>query len=123
MMAKFASDFVLDGSLEVVRQANRLVALAGQPASYAAADSGALAEAALVPGDFTISNGDVSGRKVAVAAKLGLTVLSAGTADHVALLDSVGGRLLYVTTCPAQLLPSGGTVNIAGWDVEIGDPV
>ncbi|WP_439532092.1 hypothetical protein [Polymorphobacter sp.] len=122
-MAKFASDFVLDGSLEVVRQANRLVALAGQPASYAAANSGALAEAALVPGDFAIGDGTVSGRKIVVAAKLGLPVLAAGTADHVALLDGVAGRLLYVTTCPSQLLPSGGTVNIASWDVEIGDPV
>jgi len=107
----------------VVSQANRMVAVAGQPASYAAADAGALAEAALVSGDFSIADGDVSGRKVVVAAKLGLPVLAAGTADHVALLDGVNERLLYVTTCPAQVLPSGGTVNIASWDVEIGDPL
>ncbi len=122
-MAKFASDFVLDGSLNVVRSANRLVAVSGQPATYAAADSGRLVEAALVTGDFSISDGDISGRKVAVSAKLGLSVIAAGTADHVALLDSVSQRLLYVTTCPAQVLPSGGTVNIASWNVEIGDPV
>ena len=122
-MAKFASNFVLDGSLQVVSQATRLVALAGQPASYALANAGALAEAALTGADFSISDGSVSGRKVAVAAKLGLPVLAAGTADHVALLDGVNERLLYVTTCPAQVLPAGGTVNIAGWDVEIGDPL
>lgn len=122
-MAKFASNFVLDGSLQVVSQATRLVALAGQPASYALANAGALAEAVLTGADFSISDGSVSGRKVAVAAKLGLPVLAAGTADHVALLDGVNERLLYVTTCPAQVLPAGGTVNIAGWDVEIGDPL
>lgn len=122
-MAKFASDFVLDGSLQLVAQATRMVALAGQPASYVAADAGALAEAALTGSDFTLADGAVSGRRVVVAAKLGLPVLAAGTADHVALLDGVNSRLLYVTTCPAQVLPVGGTVNIASWDVEIGDPV
>jgi hypothetical protein len=100
-----------------------MVALVGQPASFAAADAGKLVEAAMVPADFSVSNGDISGRKVAVAAKLGLNVLTPGTADHVALLDDVGSRLLYVTTCPDQLLPVGGTVNIATWNVEIGDPI
>jgi hypothetical protein len=49
--------------------------------------------------------------------------LTAGTADHVALLDGATQRLLYVTTCPQQVLPPGGTVNIASWTVEIGDPL
>ncbi|WP_416909132.1 MAG: hypothetical protein ACMVO5_05910 [Polymorphobacter sp.] len=122
-MAKFASDFVLDASLAAVSQATRIVALVGQPASFAAADAGKLVEAAMAPADFSVGDGDISGRKVAVAAKLGLNVLTPGTADHVALLDDVNARLLYVTTCPAQLLPSGGTVNIASWNVEIGDPI
>ncbi len=122
-MAKFANDHVLDGSLARVGEATRLVALAGQPASYAAADAGRLAEAAMGPGDFSVSDGDVSGRKLMVAAKLGLVVVTAGTADHVALLDEATQRLLYVTTCPEQVLPSGGTVNIASWTVEIGDPL
>lgn len=122
-MAKFASDFVLDASLSVVSQVTRMVALVGQPATYAAADAGKLVEAVMTPGDFSVGEGDISGRKVAVAAKLELNVLTPGTADHVALLDVANQRLLYVTTCPAQLLPGGGTVNIAGWNVEIGDPV
>jgi glutamate synthase domain-containing protein 2 len=122
-MAKFASDFVLDASLSVVSQATRMVATVGQPTTYAAADAGKLVEAVMAPADFSVADGDISGRKVAVAAKLGLDVLTPGTADHVALLDAANQRLLYVTTCPAQLLPGGGTVNIAGWNVEIGDPV
>ena len=120
-MAKFASDFMLDASLSVVSKATRMVALVGHPASFSAADAGKLVEAVMVPADFIVSNGDISGRKVAVAAKLGLNVLTPGTADHVALLDDVGSRLLYVTTCPDLLMHVGGTVNIATWKVEIGD--
>jgi hypothetical protein len=30
---------------------------------------------------------------------------------------------LYVTTCPAQALPAGGTVSIASWSIEIAAPV
>ncbi len=121
-MGKFASTDVLDGSLNIVRAATRMVATNGQPASYAAADSGRLAEAALASGDFTLAAGDISGRKVSIAAKSGLAVVAAGTADHVALLDAATSRLLYVTTCPSQALVSGGTVSIAGWSIEIGAP-
>jgi hypothetical protein len=122
-MGKAASVDVLDGSLNIVRAATRMVAVNGQPATYAAAFSGRLAEATLVTGDFTLAAGDVSGRKVSIAAKSGLSVLAAGTADHVALLDVAGSRLLYVTTCPAQALVAGGTVSIAGWSIEIAAPV
>ena len=121
-MAKFASNDVLDGSLNIVRAATRLVAVSGQPATYAAADSGRLAEAALATGDFTLAAGDVSGRKVSIAAKSGLSVIAAGTADHIALLDGTTSRLLYVTTCPSQALAAGGTVSIAAWSVEVGAP-
>lgn len=122
-MPKFASNDVLDGSLAVASSATRLVAVNGQPASFAAANTGKLAEAILTGGDFTLAAGDVSGRKVTVAAKSGLAVIAAGTADHVALLDLAGSRLLYVTTCPAQALVTGGTVSIAAWSIEIGAPV
>ncbi len=121
-MAKFASNDVLDGSLDIITTATRLVALSGQPATFAGANSAKLAEATLAGGDFSIGAGDISGRKVVIAAKAGLPVISAGTADHVALLDTVNSRLLYVTTCPAQALASGGTVSIASWNVEIGAP-
>ncbi len=119
-MAKYVNPAVLDGALNIVATATRMVALSGQPANYAAADTGRLAEASLAGGDFALAVGDVSGRKVSIAAKSGLSVIAAGTADHVALLD--GTRLLYVTTCPTQALPSGGTVSIGTWSVEIGDP-
>jgi hypothetical protein len=122
-MAKFVNSAVLDGALGVVATATRMVAVNGQPASYAAADTGKLAEAVLAPGDFALAAGDISGRKVSVAAKPGLSVVAAGTADHIALLDPATSALLYVTTCPAQSLPAGGTVSIGTWSVEIESPV
>ena len=123
-MGKAVHADVLDGALSVIRaNATRMVALTSQPADYAAANAGKLAEAVMASGDFTLAAGDVSGRKLAVAGKSGLTVSAAGTATHVALLDPGNARLLYVTTCPSQGLSLGGTVNIAGWDVEIGAPV
>jgi hypothetical protein len=122
-MPKAASNDVLDGSLNVVRTATRMVALAGEPTTFAAANSGKLAEATLTTTDFTLAAGDVSGRKVTIAAKTGLPVLAAGTANHIALLDTATSRLLYVTTCPAQTLASGGVVSIAPWNIEIAAPV
>lgn len=122
-MPKFASNDILDGSLAIVGAATRMVAVSGQPASFSAAVSGRLAETGLAGADFGIADGDVSGRKLTIAAKNGLAVAAAGTADHIALLDDAASRLLYVTTCPAQALVAGGTVNIASWSIEIADPV
>lgn len=121
-MAKWVADEVLDGALQVIAGATRMVAVAGQPTSYAAAWTGRLAEVAMSSGDFAVANGDTSGRKIMVAAKTGVGVVAAGAADHVALVDPGGSRLIYVTTCPAQALAAGGTVNFDGWAVELGDP-
>lgn len=121
-MGKWVADQVLDGALAIIAAADRAVALEAQPASFAAAWSGRLAETSMSLADFTVGPGDVSGRKVTVAAKSGAAVLTPGSATHVALLDTVGSRLLYVTTCPDQLLAMGGTVNFDSWTVEIGAP-
>lgn len=122
-MAKAVHNDVLDAALGAVKTgATRMVALAAEPASYAAANSGALADAAMTTADFTIAEGTVSGRRVSVGAKSDVAVTTSGTATHVALLDGPGSRLLYVTTCPSQPLVSGSTVSFGGWDIEIGDP-
>jgi hypothetical protein len=122
-MAKFASNDVFDAALAVVAGATRMVLLPGQPASHAAAVAARLAEVAVVPGDFSIGAGSGGGRRLTVAARAGLIALANGTADHVALLDGPGQRLLYVTTCPPQPLMAGGSVAVAAWQVEIGAPV
>lgn len=122
-MGKWVSEAVLDGALAVVASATRMVALSGQPASFAQAESGKLAEVPLLSADFQLAPGEVSGRRIGISAKSGVPVLAGGTADHVALLDPEANRLVYVTTCPPQSLSAGGSVNFAGWSIEIGDPV
>lgn len=121
-MGKYIDPTVLDAALNQLTTATVMVATSGQPASYAAANAGKLAEAPLTPADFTLAAGDVSGRKVTVAAKANVSVTAAGTADHISLLDPANSRLLYTTVCPSQSLPTGGTVSFAAWAVEVNDP-
>lgn len=121
-MAKAVHDSVLDGAFDVLDQANIMTACAGQPTTRTeAVTTNKLADVAMtVNSDYTKANGDVSGRKVTVAAKSTVPIDTSGTADHIALCD--GTNLLYVTTCTSQALTSGGTVDFPAWDIEIADP-
>lgn len=124
-MAKSVHPDVLDGALGIIRTSvTRLVACSAQPTSFTQANGSLkLAEVTMATGDFTLAAGDTNGRKVTVAAKPNVTVATSGTANHVALLDVAGSRLIYVTTCPAQALTAGNQVTFNAWDVEIADPV
>jgi hypothetical protein len=123
-MAKTVHDDVLDGAFAVLDQANLMIACSAQPTSRTeAVTTYALADVAMtVNTDYTKANGDVSGRKVTVAAKSTVLIDTSGTATHVALVD--GTRLLYVTTCSSQALTANAsnTVNFPAWDIEIADP-
>lgn len=121
-MAKSVHDDVLDGAFDVLDQADLMTVCNAEPTTRTEAiTTFKLADIAMTPNaDFTKANGDVSGRKVTVAAKSGVTVDSSGTATHVALVDAT--RLLYVTTCTSQALTAANTVNFPAWKVEIADP-
>ncbi len=125
-MAKKVDDSVLDTALNEIRnKCTLMTACAGEPPNFVAANVGGanfLADVAMSGTDFTISNGDVSGRKVAIAAKSGITVDNTGTADHVALLDTTNNILLYVTTAASLGLTSGSSLTLGAWDIEIADP-
>jgi hypothetical protein len=125
-MAKAVLDAVLDAAWNEIRNnCTRMTACAGQPTTFTQANATfALADVTMASGDFTIADGDTSGRKITVAAKSGVLVDASGTADHIALLDVAGSRLLYVTTCTALALVANGanTVNFPSWKAEIGDP-
>lgn len=125
-MGKKVDDSVLDGALNEIRnKCDLMTVCAGEPADFAAANVGGaafLADITMSITDFTLSNGDVSGRKVAVGSKSGVAVDNSGTADHVALLDTVNSKLLYVTTCTSLGLTSGSTLTFGAWDIEIADP-
>lgn len=121
-MAKSVHNDVLDAALSLVKtNGNLMTVCSAEPTTRAeAVTTYALADVALAPTDLIISDGDVSGRKLAVAAKNNVLVDSDGTATHIAIVD--GSRLLYVTTCTSQPLVTGNEVNFPSWDIEIADP-
>lgn len=123
-MAKSVHNDVLDAALDEVATATRLVVCSGEPANFAGIAAVNLAQVTLTAGDgggdYTIADGDTSGRKVTVAQQASISITSTGTATHVSLDDGV--TLQYVTTCTSQALTSGGTVTVPAWDIEIADP-
>lgn len=125
-MGKKIDNSVLDAALnELKNKCNKMTACAGEPATFADANNGGtnfLADVTMAPADLIVADGDTSGRKVTVAQKTGVNVDTTGTADHVALLDTVGSVLLLVTTATAQALTSGNTMTFNSWKDEIADP-
>ena len=118
-MAKFTDDSVLDAALDDIATSTVMHLCSSQPANYAAVAGASLADVALTGVDFTNANGDVSGRKVTVAAKSGVTVDATGTGNHVALVT--GSVLKHVTTCNSIAVTSGGTVDFPAFDIEFAD--
>ena len=118
-MAKLETAAMTEGGLVKMGTCIRETICAGQPTSYADIDIKKLAQVALTSGDFTIAAGDASGRKSTVAQKVGLTISTSGTADHVAIDD---GTDYIITTCTSQALTAGGTVTIPAWKKEIANP-
>jgi hypothetical protein len=121
-MGKKANDLMMDASLDYAAGSTFQVACSAEPADYAGIAAVALADVALAGGDFTKADGDVSGRKVTVGAKSGVTIDTSGTATHIALHD--GTTLRYVTTCTSLALTAGAgnTVNFPAWKIEVADP-
>lgn len=125
-MAKYINPVFLDGAFDQIKNSGNLkqVLCSAQPTTYAEANATyKLAEVALGAGDFTYANGDTSGRKATVAAKNAVPVSTGGTGNHVAIIDTVLARLWLVTTCPAQGVNIGGTVDIGSYKYELNDPV
>lgn len=118
-MAKKSDNHFLDGTLERIAGCTRLSVCSAEPIDYADIANVVLAEGTLAAGDFTVSDGDTSGRKVRMAQQADLPIATSGEATHVVQDD---GSNIHVTTCPGQQLTSGGTVTVPAYDTEIADP-
>ena len=124
-MAKKADNLFYDAAFDWLRDNSiRMTACSAEPANYAGIAAVALATATMAGGDFTKAAGDVSGRKVTMSAKNGVSIDTSGTANHVVLHDN-SAILGYVTTCTALVLTAGAgnTVNFPSWKIEIAAPV
>ena len=70
-----------------------------------------------------IATGDAGGqsRKLPVSAHNSIAVTTTGTAAGVAIIRSVDSTVCYTTTLASSVaVTSGGTVNVAAWDIEVG---
>jgi len=122
-MGKICTNGAFDAMLGYFDNSTRLTVCTGEPTTYAQATSAySLAIVTIDSGDFTIADGDSSGRKVTVAQQSGISIGTTGTASHVALSYDTNSELVYVTTCTAQALTSGGTVTVPSWKIEVADP-
>ncbi len=124
-MAKTVHDDVLDAALNYIKtNCNKMVACSTQPTTYTQANATyALANVTMNSSDFTIANGDTSGRKLTVAAKTGVSVGSTGDPVVIALLDTTNSKLLYTTDeGSVQTIYTGNTINLPSWKIELADP-
>ncbi len=122
-MAKFCNTLVQDQALNYIKNnAVGISVCSTQPTTRAeAATTYMLASKVISSADYTgPAAGTVSGRKLTVNAQSGISVTNSGSAQHIALYD--GTNLLYVTTCTAQSLTAGNTVNVPAWEIEIQAP-
>ena len=123
-MAKYMNPALLDLPLaDIKANANKMVVCSQQPATFAEANATyALGSVAMASADYTLANGDTSGRKITVAAKAAVPVTTSGTATHIALVDTTNSILKFVTTTPSTAVAASGTVDIGTWKDEIQAP-
>jgi len=119
-MGKFIPDANIDLQLDVM-EGDSVHACSAQPTTYAeAATTYQLASQAVTGANYAKADGDVSGRKNTLTTPAGANIDNDGIANHVAVTN--GTTLKMVTTCAAQSLTSGGTVDIGPFSHETQDP-
>jgi len=127
-MGKSLHNDTFDAMLNyIANNGDKLCVCSAEPTTYTqAVTTYELADVTLTKGagngDYTIGDGDVSGRKLAVAEQANIDVDVAGTATHIAIVDVSNTKLLLVTTCVSQAVSAGGKVTIQTFDCEVGDP-
>lgn len=118
-MAKLIPDAIIDTMLDLLGAATILVICKDTPTTYAdATGTYDLATHIIAPADFSKAAGDVSGRKLILAAQNGITVDHDGTATHYVLGISASSTLLLIGTLTPQVLTAGNLVNFPATDVD-----
>ena len=123
-MAKYINPQEMDNALLYIQQnAVRVTLCTQQPTSYTEGiTTYAIGTLATGSANFTIANGDVSGRKLSWGPGT-FVIGTSGTVNHLAFLATAGsGTLLHVgTATTATAVTAAGTAIIAAFRVtEIG---
>ena len=116
-MAKFASPDVLDGGLLVIKNSCNKMALISAYTigdSYAIVNAAILADVVMAATDFTIAASGNNRTLTSAAGKSDASVNATGgsATNHIAFLDTVGLRVLWVTTeTSGQVVTAGNAAN------------
>ncbi len=121
-MSKSIPDAVLDTFLDEIATGTRVDVTSdvGTPTDLSNTLANVTVAAGDGGGDWTIANGDTSGRKLTLTQQADVSITGTGTALHIVI--SLASVILAITTCTSQALTSGGTVTIPAFDIEIADP-
>lgn len=121
-MAKKIPDAVMDVALnDIKNNADKVHLCAGEPADEADVTNHTLGNVTVDSSDFTVGDGDTSGRKITLSAQ-SVTASANGDADHVVIVDT-GTAIKAITTIASKTLASGTSYDIAAVDLwEIRDP-
>jgi len=124
-MARWTNDAMLDAALNYIKtNCDKVCICTDQPTTYTEATvTFALVVVDAVTGDFTLADGDVSGRKLTYGGAVDVEAVAGGDADHLAFAKSGTSTLLFVTTMPELTLLAEQIFDIVPFDIEIGDPV
>lgn len=122
-MAKSIPDAVMDVALnDIKNNANIMHGCSAQPANYAGIAAVSLGSVALSSADFTLADGDLSGRKITVAAK-SITWSTGGKVNHIVIADSINSAIKAITTIPEFAVVASEITPISACDIwEIRDP-
>ena len=119
-MGKLISDSLMDLILNELATSDLMSVTSDVDTPTSLANT--LADIAMAPGDFTITEGDsgAGSRKITIAAKLGVDVSADGDPLHVVL--SKGGVIQLVTTALGPTLSTGAKVDFPQWKYELVKP-
>ena len=127
-MAATMPDTTVDAALDRIALSTAVHICSSSPANHAAIAAVSLGNYTLTAGDgngdWTIANGDVSGRKITLGAQSGNNGTATGTPGAATFLAFTDGTTLhYVTDGDGDTITSGSPFTIAAYDVlEITDP-
>lgn len=119
-MAALTDDSVLDAALDDVATCNAVHICSAEPANFAGIAAVSLGEYTLTAGDgggdWTIANGDTSGRKITMGAQTGTNASATGTGTDLAFED--GTTMKHRADLSASLgVTSGQEFQLSALDV------
>ena len=99
-MAKWAHADVLDNGINYIKtNCNKVVVISAYTAgdSYATVSGNILAEATMASGDFTLGTSGSNRTLTTASGKQDTSANASGTASHIAFVDTVASKVLWVT--------------------------